>query len=131
VPDPSTSLALFRNGLLLLQGGDYVLAANGVTFQTGAVPQSTDILLASYRLSVSLPGVGFVDQETPSGVINGVNAAYTLSQTPAPSTSLAVYRNGVRLTPGVDYTAVGSAITFGPILPQTGDTVICSYRIVQ
>ena len=29
---------------------------------------------------------------------------FTLSQTPSPSTSLAVYRNGLRLSPGVDYT---------------------------
>ena len=88
------------------------MAANSVTFLTGAVPQPSDILAASYRLSVSIPGVGFVDQETPSGAINGVNAAYTLSQSPSPSSSLVVYRNGVRLTAGVDYTAVGQAITF-------------------
>src|SRR5580700_99952 len=37
VPNPSASLALFRNGLLLRQGGDYTLSANNVTFQTGAV----------------------------------------------------------------------------------------------
>jgi len=131
-PNPSASLALFRNGLLLRQGGDYTLAANGVTFQTGAVPQSSDILAASYRISVSIPGVGFVDQETPAGAINGVNAAYTLSQSPSPSSSLVVYRNGVRLTAGVDYTAVGQAITFGSTLvPQTGDTLVCSYRTTQ
>ena len=132
VPNPSASLALFRNGLLLRQGGDYTLSANTVTFQTGAVPQPSDLLAASYRLAVSIPGVGFVDQETPSGAINGVNATYTVSQTPSPGASLAVYRNGVRLTAGVDYTAVGQAITFGSTLvPQTGDALICSYRITQ
>jgi hypothetical protein len=132
VPNPSASLALSRNGLLLRQGGDYTLSANNITFQTGAVPQPTDILAASYRLAVSIPGVGFVDQETPTGAINGVNAAFTLSQTPGPSSSLVVYRNGVRLTAGVDYTAIGQAITFGSTLvPQTGDTLICSYRITQ
>lgn len=131
-PNPSSSLALFRNGLLLRQGGDYTLAANGITFQTGAVPQPTDVLAASYRLSVSIPGVGFVDQETPSGTINGVNAVYATSQNPSPSSSLVVYRNGVRLTAGVDYTAVGTAITFGSTLvPQSGDTLVCSYRITQ
>jgi hypothetical protein len=131
-PNPPLSLELFRNGLLLDQGGDYTLAANNITFATGAVPQSTDILIASYRLSVSLPGVGFVDQETPSGALNGVNAAFTTSQTPSPSTSLVVYRNGVRETPGVDYTASGSAITFmSNLVPQSGDILLCFYRVAQ
>ena len=88
--------------------------------------------MASYRLSVSIPGVGFVDQETPSGAINGVNAAFTLSQAPSPSTSLAVYRNGLRLTSGVDYTLSGAMITFVTgLVPQTSDTLLCSYRIAQ
>ncbi|MGB6943536.1 MAG: hypothetical protein WBE37_14145 [Bryobacteraceae bacterium] len=132
VPDPPSSLALFRNGLLLTQGGDYTLASNAVTFQTGALPQTGDVLAASYRLSVSIPGVGFVDQEVPAGAINGVNAIYTLSQTPSPSTSLAVYRNGLRMTSGVDYTLSGAVITFmAGLVPQSSDTLSCSYRIAQ
>jgi hypothetical protein len=132
VPNPASSLALFRNGLLLTQGGDYTLASNAVTFQTGALPQTGDVLSASYRLSVSIPGVGFVDQEVPAGAINGVNATFTLSQTPSPSVSLAVYRNGLRMTPGVDYTLSGAVITFmAGLLPQSSDTLSCSYRIAQ
>jgi hypothetical protein len=131
VPSPATSLSLFRNGLLLRAGGDYTVSGNNVTFLTGAAPQSTDLLAASYRLSVTIPGVSFIDQETPSGVINGVNAGYTLSQTPSPNSSLAIYRNGVRLTSGVDYTVVGNAITFGPTVPQTGDILLCTYRTAQ
>jgi hypothetical protein len=132
VPNPPTSLALFRNGLLLSQGGDYTLSANIVTFATGAVPQPSDILAAFYRLSVSIPGVGFVDQEMPSGAINGVNAAFTLSQTPSPTASLAVYLNGLLLTNGVDYTLSGAVITFITGLPpQSSDILSCSYRVAQ
>jgi hypothetical protein len=132
VPNPPTSLALFRNGLLLTQGGDYTLSSNAITFQTGAVPQLADVLLASYRLSLTIPGVGFVDQETPSGAINGVNATFTLSQTPSPSTSAAVYRNGLRMSPGIDYTLSGSVITFVTgLVPQSSDTLSCSYRIAN
>lgn len=132
VPNPSTSLALFRNGLRLAPGTDYTLSSNAVTFQTGALPQLGDTLLASYRLSVSISGVGFVDQETPSGAINGVNAAFTLSQTPNPSTSVAVYRNGLRLSSGIDYTLSGAVITFVTgLVPQTSDTLFCSYRTAQ
>lgn len=132
IPNPSTSLSLFRNGLLLAPGVDYALSANGVTFQTGAVPQTNDVLLASYRLSVSIPGVGFVDQETPSGTINGTNTSFTLSQTPSPSASLAVYLNGLRLSPGIDYTLSNASITFlSGTVPQTADILRCSYRTAQ
>jgi hypothetical protein len=132
IPSPSSSLVLFRNGLLLAPGTDYTVSTNTVTFQTGALPQSGDNLLASYRLSVGIPGVGFIDQETPTGAVNGVNTAFSLSQTPAPSTSLALYRNGLRLSAGIDYNLSGSAITFlTGAVPQTSDHLICSYRISQ
>jgi hypothetical protein len=131
-PNPTTSLAVFRNGLLLKQGADYTLSGSSVTFQTGAVPQTGDVLLAFYRVAAALPGVGFVDQETPGGAMNGLNASFTLSQTPSPAASLAVFRNGIRLTSSVDYTANGAAITFvSNFVPQGGDTVVCSYRIAQ
>jgi hypothetical protein len=132
VPNPSTSLALFRNGLLLTQGGDYTLSANAITFATGAAPQPNDVLAAFYRLSVTIPGVGFVDQQTPTGAINGVNAVFTLAQTPSPVTSLAVYRNGLLMSAGLDYTLSGAVITFMTgLVPQPSDTLSCSYRIAQ
>ncbi|HTB18998.1 MAG TPA: hypothetical protein VK708_12835 [Bryobacteraceae bacterium] len=132
VPNPSTSLALYRNGLLLTQGRDYTLLANAITFVTGAIPQPNDVLAAYYRLAVSIPGVGFVDQQTPAGTVNGVNGVFTLAQTPAPTASLAVYRNGLLMTAGVDYTLGGAVITFMTgLVPQTGDTLSCSYRIAQ
>jgi hypothetical protein len=132
VPAPSTSLALFRNGLLLDQGNDYTLASNTITFLAGAVPQPTDVLLASYRVSVTITGVGFVDQETPSGAINASNASFTLSQVPSPASSLVVFRNGLRMTSGLDYTASSNTVTFGSsYVPQIGDILLCSYRVAQ
>jgi hypothetical protein len=51
VPSPSASLALYRNGLLQRQTLDYTLSGNGITFATGSVPQTGDVLLASYRVA--------------------------------------------------------------------------------
>lgn len=131
-PVPGSSLTFFRNGLLLRQNSDYTLSNRTVTFLPGAVPQNGDLLLASYRLTASLPGVGFVDSETPTGALNGVNASFTLVQAPNPSASLAVYRNGVRQKPGSDYNTNANAITFtAGAVPQTGDVLWCSYRIAQ
>jgi hypothetical protein len=131
-PNPPSSVQLFRNGLLLRQGGDFSLSGSSLTFLAGAIPQPGDALLGSYRLGVTLYGVGFVDMETPTGSMNGVNASFTLSQVPSPATSLAVYRNGVRMKPALDYTSSSNTITFAVgYLPQPGDVLECSYRIAQ
>jgi hypothetical protein len=131
-PNPAASLTLFLNGLLQDQGVDYTLAANVITFATAATPQTGDHLLANYRLAVNIPGVGFVDQQTPTGAINGVNTAFTLSQAPSPGASLTVYLNGLLMSAGVDYTLSGTAITFASAsVPQTGDLLFCSFRIAE
>ena len=131
-PNPASSLALYRNGLLLKQSGDFTLSGNSISFAAGAVPQPADSLLASYRTAVALPGVGFVDGETPAGAVNGVNTVFTLAQSPNPSASLALYRNGIRIKSGLDYTSSGNSITFSSsYVPQTGDVLQCSYRIAQ
>ena len=52
----------------------------------------------------------FVENETPTGAINGVNTTFTLASTPATVhsavSSLDLFLNGVLLTPGAgnDYT---------------------------
>jgi len=131
-PNPAASLEIFRNGLLLNQGNDYTLSGNAITFLSASIPQSGDTLLASYRLGGSLPNVGFVDQEIPSGVTDGVNNAFVTSQVPNPPTSLIVFRNGIRMAPGVDYTLGNNGISFvSGLVPQPGDILTCSYRVAQ
>jgi len=131
-PNPASSVALYRNGLLLKQTGDYTISGNTIVFVAGAVPQPSDVLEASYRMGVTLSGVGFVDGETPGGSVNGVNASFTLAQTPSPASSLAVFRNGIRMKSGLDFSSAGNAITFAAgYVPQIGDIVQCSYRISQ
>jgi len=50
-PSPTSSLDLYLNGLLMMQGGDYTLSNNVITFFTASTPQSGDTLLASYRFA--------------------------------------------------------------------------------
>lgn len=72
----------------------------------------------------------FVDGETPGGAIDGANASFTLAGTPAPASSLTLYRNGLFQKPGVDYILSESTITFLPgALPQPGDVLAASYRL--
>ena len=132
VPVPAGSVELFRNGLLLQQGNDYTISGNTITFLSTTLPQSGDNVLASYRVSVAISGVGFVDMETPAGALNGSNASFTLSQAPIPVSSVAVFRNGMRLTSGLDYTMSSNSLRFvAAQIPQSGDVILCSYRIAQ
>lgn len=74
----------------------------------------------------------FVYNETPSGTINGVNATFTLANTPATGSgsvsTLELTLNGVVLEPGAgnDYTLSGSTITM-LLVPLTGDKLRAFY----
>lgn len=48
-PLPGSSLALYRNGMLMKAGQDYGLTDRTITFVAAAAPQPGDTLLASYR----------------------------------------------------------------------------------
>lgn len=48
-PSPAESLQLYRNGLLMRSSSDYNISVDTITFLTGAIPQSGDTILASYR----------------------------------------------------------------------------------
>jgi hypothetical protein len=75
------------------------------------------------------PAISFSDGEVPTGLVNGVNTAFTLMYAPTPDSSLQVFRNGLRMTRGVDYTTIGNAITFLTVAtPQAGDILTAAYR---
>ena len=75
-------------------------------------------------------GPQFVDLEVPGGVVDGVNANFTLANPPNPATSLVLFRNGVEQTPGADYTLTGSTVQFlAGAIPQPGDSLTAWYRL--
>ncbi len=65
--------------------------------------------------------------ETPSGTVNGSNAAFALANTPV-SGKVQVYRNGLLQIEGgsEDYTISGGTITF-VVAPSTGSKLRVSY----
>src|SRR5690242_214966 len=72
----------------------------------------------------------FVDAEVPAGTVNGINTAFTLANSPAPTISLTIFRNGLLQRLGIDYTLSGASITFAAgSVPQGGDLVRAYYRI--
>jgi hypothetical protein len=72
----------------------------------------------------------FVDGDSPAGIVDGANTTFTLSAVPNPSSSLALYRNGMLQKVAQDFTANGNAIQFvAAAAPQPGDTLLASYRL--
>lgn len=77
-------------------------------------------------------GPGFVDGEVPAGSVNGSNTVFTLSQAPSPPGSLQLYRNGILMKTGIDYTLSGATVTFGgQSVPQTNDLLLASFRLAS
>jgi hypothetical protein len=73
--------------------------------------------------------VTFADQETPAGVVDGVNATFTLAASPTPAAGLLLFRNGMAQKNGQDYSLTGKVITFlTGAIPAPGDTLLASYR---
>ncbi len=71
----------------------------------------------------------FVDAEVPAGQVNGLNGTFTLANAPS-GASLSLFRNGILLQPGTDYTLTGSTIQFvSGAIPQSLDSLVAAYRI--
>jgi hypothetical protein len=99
VPNPASSLAVYRNGMLQKIGQDYTLTGSTIQFVTAGAPQPGDTLLAGYRLS---------------GTDSGAPQLYPSSQVLCGGTGAA--------TSGVTLTSIGTcAIPAGVLLP--GDRV--------
>lgn len=110
-----TKVTVTRNG------SDYVSVARTIT-------------KAIYRQS-GIQGpkgdVGSINwaSESPSGSVNGVNASFTLSNSPSAG-SLSLSVNGLTQRPGNshDYLLTGVTITFNSgAIPQTGDSIFAAY----
>jgi hypothetical protein len=72
-----------------------------------------------------------VDDEVPTGTIDGVNDVFTLADDPDPPESLILVKNGMvqREGTGNDYVLVGDTITYeAGTIPETGDTHVAWYR---
>lgn len=82
--------------------------------------------LNSSQLSTFVGSAAFVDGETPSGTVDGVNDTFTLANTPIVG-SVKVYLNGIRMQVTTDYTISGTTITF-VTPPSILDIILCDYR---
>jgi hypothetical protein len=128
-PYPTSSLEVYRNGLVQTVGIDYTLAGKTISFTSNNIPLSTDTISTFYRTNGSGPAATFVDDEIPAGAINGTNAVYTLAAAPSPALSLRLFKNGMLLAQNADYTLNGATATLSSgVVLQTGDVLLAFYR---
>jgi len=127
-----TGSAVFVTGLTgsltQIPGGlPYLVAGSNVSISTGSNGQIT--------ISASSSGGGsdailseMSWMETPSGVIDGVNLVFTLSQSPSPINSLMLYVNGVLQSQGLekDYT-ISDNIVVMTSTPVVGSQIVATY----
>lgn len=66
------------------------------------------------------------EQEEPTGLVNGSNVTYTLSETPHSNACVDVYLNGLILRQGTDYSLSGSTITM-TTAPVSGSDLYAKY----
>ncbi|MGO9232504.1 MAG: hypothetical protein ACLQKA_25185 [Bryobacteraceae bacterium] len=108
VPNPASSMALYRNGVLQKAGFDYTFSNGVIQFVPASTPQPTDVLLASYRTagsdSTSYPSPQVLC--SGSGVASSLPNLTTLAMCSVPPGLLAP---GDRLEVRVDYAHVGNA----------------------
>jgi hypothetical protein len=105
-------------------------ASGGIAGATGNLSDCIHVDGTSSACGTSAAQSGFVDAQTPSGIVDGSNLTFQLASAPSPSTSLAFYRNGLALQEGIDFTLSGNAISFVTgNAPQPGDVLQAFYRI--
>jgi len=120
-----------------------VVSTNTIGFTTGRIPLATVVTAGGVITSINdrrawlvttegvaaLTDANFVDNETPTGDLDGVDVTYTLANAPSPAGSLHLYLNGIRQKSGGgnDYTLSGSTITFA-VAPVSTDVILADYR---
>jgi archaellin len=129
----ANAVTLAKSGFLSAKGD--LVTHTGSAHVAQAVGADGSVLTADsaqtngIKWAVPLAATNFVTGETPSGTVDGVNATFTLANTPTAGT-VKIWVNGVRMNVGAgnDYTISGTTITFlTGAIPVTGDLILTDY----
>lgn len=126
-----TNLSLSASGLKIANGTAGQLMVAGATGVAAFTTLSGDATLSSAGAltlaSTVAKKADFINNETPTGAVNGSNTAFGLANTPATGT-LMLFLNGQLLEVGAgnDFTLSGATITMLQV-PQTGDKLRATY----
>jgi len=124
-PSPGSSLQLERNGLTLVAGVDYLLAANTVTFFLNSVPELGDILTASYRFASSNPNTNFAASQVVCSTAGQVTSQGTDTRLGTCTIPAGLLTAGDRLEIRYDYLHTGTTQGFSSTV-KVGTTTVMS-----
>ncbi len=113
--------------LQINSAGKAQMPTYGVGTHSGSPAKLLAVDSSGFVIETSVATSGFIDNETPSGTMDSVNATFTLANSPIAG-SVHLYLRGLRLKPGAGYTISGTTITM-LIIPDSGDELIADYRI--
>lgn len=124
-PSPTGSLDLYRDGLLLTQGSDYILTGNTIEYFLLSTPQPGDIVVASYRYanpnnplsSLTSPQVVCSSTGTSTSSVTAVQ----LGSCTLPGGLLGT---GDRIEVRFQYTHTGTTTGFTPQIQWSGTTAL-------
>lgn len=122
----SSGLLGVNNTGFIAQNLPIAIVTTGLTKVVSCIDKRPDIVNFSSGGGGGT-GPNFVDNVTPSGVINNTNTIFTLGISPSPGASLLLSLNGQLLRVGLDYTLNATSISFS-IAPTSGDVIQAWYR---
>lgn len=121
------TLRVYVNGVRQKVTDDYTLSGTTITFVSAPLTDSK--LLVDYETNAGTYATGsadFVNNETPSGLVNGSNTSFTLANTPVSGT-LHLLRDGQEIYETNDWTISGATITM-VAAPVTGSVIRANYQ---
>jgi hypothetical protein len=124
-PSPSTSVQLYLNGLRMDQGVDYTISGAIVTFLSLSVPQTGDLLLATYRYANPNNTLGSLT--TPQVVCSavGTSTSGTVSTSLGTCTLPAgLLSTGDRIEVRYQFSHTGTATGFTPAVSFGGSPML-------
>jgi hypothetical protein len=134
IPESSVVGLIADLGARPLKGAGFAAGAAAIVDPTGMLASATGNASDCVHVDGSSGPCGgsdltFVDSQALTGIVDGSNTSFGLAAVPDPTTSLAVYRNGMLQMVGQDFTLTGSTVQFlSATTPQPGDTLLASYR---
>jgi hypothetical protein len=79
------------------------------------------------RAKIITPSLNFVENETPSGTLDGSNATFTTEFNFVPA-SVEAFINGLKQKPIVHYITMGTQTIIFTDSPQTVDQILINYQ---
>lgn len=125
---------LTKGADIILRDGTVVMTADfdmgGYKVVGAAVGTGANDLVTYAQMNTAIGAIAndLVEDETPTGLINGSNTSFTLANTPIAG-SVKLYLQGQRLIPGAgnDFTVSGTTITMA-YAPETNQSLRVDYR---